>query len=551
MRIIALRGLLAVMLVWSAYHLTAQAEGSLSVEIRDGAAGEIVPAMVCVTSLEDHKWRTPPDGSVVPPYSKVREFYDPKPWTPGQIGPVRLTTAEPRDGQARVMMYDGQTSYPYWHEPAAYFVAQPFSIRLPAGKWRLAVAHGVEFVPYAEEFEIAAGGSLARKVRLKRWVDMPRMGWYSGDDHVHLPRLNASQDEFLLTWARADDIHVANILRMGDMRAVYFEQAAYGKASHYQKGNYVLATGQEDPRMDIAEQGHVIALNITAPIRDVSRYHQFDYMFDEAHRQSALTGYAHIAWASDYYARNGAASRFPTWDPNIDVVRGKVDFFEILQFRHLGLEDLYDFLNLGYKITATAGSDLPWGSSIGEVRTYAYTGRHFSVEAWFDAVKNGHTFVTNGPMLTLTVGKSMPGDEVKFFGSRRMRVRARAWAPPEIGSPKLLEVVVNGNVIRSGVGELDFPLLINKGEWIAARVTSENGAMAHTSPIYFAANGRGFRDEEHLAAIAAKRLERLDFIEARMKTALAGEYGGEEDALRTRIAEARAAYKTISRAAAK
>jgi hypothetical protein len=549
---VALRSSFLVLLIWGGYHLTAQSEASLAVEIRDDASGEIVPVMVCITSLADHKWRTPPDGTAAPPYSKVREFYDPAPWTPGQIGPVRLTTAEPRDNQARVPMYDGRNSYPYWHEPAAYFVPQPFSMRLPAGKWRLAIAHGPEFMPYTEEFDVASGGSLTRKVRLKRWVDMPRMGWYSGDDHVHYPRLKPDQNEFLLTWARAEDIHVANILRMGDSQGVYFEQAAYGKASYFQHGSYVLATGQEDPRTSIADQGHVMALNITAPIRDVSRYHQYDYMFDEAHKQGALTGYAHIAWASDFYTRNGAVTRFPTWDPNIDVVRGKLDFFEILQFRHLGLEDFYDFLNLGFKVTASAGSDLPWGSSIGEVRTYAYTGRQFSAAAWFDAVKNGHTFVTNGPMLTLTAGKLMPGDEMKFFGSRRVRIKARAWAPPEIGTPKLLEVVVDGKVIRSGTTDLDFPLLVSKGQWIAARVTCENGAMAHTSPIYFSANGKGFADQEHLASIAARRLERLDFIEGRMKApGLTKEYSAEEDALRKRIGEARAEYQRLSREAAK
>jgi hypothetical protein len=546
LRFIFLRTAFIALCAWGAYHLTAQSEATLAVEIRDGSTGQIVPAMVCLTSLADHKWRTPPDGSAAPPYSKVREFYDPAAWRPGQIGPVRLTTAEPRDNQARVPMYDGQTSYPYWHEPAAYFVPQAFSIRLAAGKWRLAVAHGPEFVPYTEEFEAAAGGTLTRKVRLKRWVDMPRLGWYSGDDHVHYPRMKPEQSEFLLTWARAEDVHVANILRMGDADGVYFEQAAYGKESHFQKGNYVLATGQEDPRNSIADQGHVMALNITAPIRDVSRYHQYDFMFDQAHAQGGLTGYAHIAWASDFYTRNGAATRFPTWDPNIDVVRGKVDFFELLQFRHLGLEDFYDFLNLGYKVTATAGSDLPWRSSIGEVRTYAYTGRMFSAEAWFDAVKNGHTFVTNGPMLTLTVDKLMPGDEMKFMGSRRLQVHARAWAPPEIGSPKLLEVVVNGKMIRSGTTELDFPLLVEKGEWIAARVTSENGAMAHTSPIYFEANGQSFRDRG-AASIAAKRLERLEFIESRMKApGMAKEYGAEEEALLKRIGEARTAYQKLA-----
>ena len=106
---LALRGSLLLLLIWGAYHLTAQSEASHSVEIRD-ASGEISPAMVCITSLADGKWRTPPDGTTAPPYSKVREFYDPAPWTPGQIGPLRLTTAEPRAGQARVMMYDGQIS---------------------------------------------------------------------------------------------------------------------------------------------------------------------------------------------------------------------------------------------------------------------------------------------------------------------------------------------------------------------------------------------------------------------------------------------------------
>jgi hypothetical protein len=443
-------------------------------------------------------------------------------------------------------MYDGQMTYPYWHEPAEYFVSEPFSIRLPAGKWRLAVAHGIEFVPFSEEFEVTSGSNLSRKVKLKRWVDMPRMGWYSGDDHVHYPRMKPEQNEFLLTWARAEDVHIANILRMGDSKQTYFEQSAYGKASHFGQGDYVLATGQEDPRTSIADQGHVIALNITAPIRDVSRYHQFDVMFDGAHQQGALTGYAHIAWASDYYTRNHAPTLFPSWDTNINVVRRKVDFLEILQFRHLGLEDLYDFLNLGFKLTATGGSDLPWGSSIGETRTYAYTGHPFFAEAWFEALKNGHTFVTNGPMLTLTAEKAIPGDEMAFHGSRKVHVKARAWAPAEIGRPKLLEVIADGKVIRTGTDEVDFPLMVSRSQWIAARVTCENGAVAHTSPIYFLANGESFRDSDQLSAIVAKRLDRLDFIEKRLKSqALAREYAPEEDALRKEIAEARAVYVNL------
>jgi hypothetical protein len=155
-------------------------------------------------------------------------------------------------------------------------------------------------------------------------------------------------------------------------------------------------------------------------------------------------------------------------------------------------------------------------------------------------------------MLTLNAGELIPGDEMKFSGSRRLQVKARAWAPPEIGTPKLVEVIIDGKVFRSGSSDVDFPLTIDKGEWIAARVTCENGAMAHTSPIYFYVDGHDFRDRDQLSLIAARRMERLDFIEARMKAPdLAHEYGAEEQALQKRIAEAREEYKKLVTATAK
>jgi len=151
-------------------------------------------------------------------------------------------------------------------------------------------------------------------------------------------------------------------------------------------------------------------------------------------------------------------------------------------------------------------------------------------------------------MLTLTAGKLIPGDEKPVDHPSHFRIRARAWAPPEIGKPKLLEVIANGKVIRSAPAEVDFDLLLNRGQWIAARVTCENGAVAHTSPIYFNFAGMGFGDASQMAAIAAKRIERLDFIESRIQTrGLAKEYGPEEQALRSRIAEARAIYQKLEK----
>jgi len=52
-------------------------------------------------------------------------------------------------------------------------------------------------------------------------------------------------------------------------------------------------------------------------------------------------------------------------------------------------------------------------------------------------------------MLELTVNGAMPGGEVKVAANGNLHIRARAWAPPAIGSPKRLEVLAHGQVIRS------------------------------------------------------------------------------------------------------
>ncbi|MCL5743949.1 MAG: CehA/McbA family metallohydrolase, partial [Acidobacteria bacterium] len=241
----------------------------------------------------------------------------------------------------------------------------------------------------------------------------------------------------------------------------------------------------------------------------------------------------------------------------INVIRGKVDFFEILQFRRIGLDDYYDFLNLGQKLTASAGSDLPWGNTMGEARVYAYTGNRFSVDEWFRALKQGRTFVTNGPMLELTVNGALPGDEVIVKPGGPVRIRARAWAPPEIGSPKVLEVIAQGRVIRAAESQsparkeltLDFTQRAGEGQWIAARVTAHNGALAHTSAVYVTTAGGNFMDRKQLPELIDKRMRILDYIDGRLRDRkFTATYApGEVAALGERVRQARGLYQNLRR----
>src|SRR6185369_10809806 len=46
------------------------AGGSFHLSIRDKANGQVVPAMICITSLADNTWRVPPDGMTAAPFMR-------------------------------------------------------------------------------------------------------------------------------------------------------------------------------------------------------------------------------------------------------------------------------------------------------------------------------------------------------------------------------------------------------------------------------------------------------------------------------------------------
>jgi hypothetical protein len=221
----------------------------------------------------------------------------------------------------------------------------------------------------------------------------------------------------------------------------------------------------------------------------------------------------------------------------------------------LGLEDYYDFLSMGVRLTASAGSDVPWGGTVGEVRTYAYTGSAFTVDRWFEAIRKGNTFVTNGPMVSLAVNGAMPGEEVRVAPGETVRVSARAWAPVETGAPRVMEIVALGQTVRKveSTGprrtELNAEISMRAGEsqWIAVRVESENGGLAHTSPVYVVAGGRPVLDRARAPELVKKRLAVLDHIEKRLQEPgyLSGYAPGEAEAHRERVRRARALYQGL------
>ena len=151
----------------------------VNIRIIEGDNHQITPAMVCIIGVKDSKVRIPPDAAIPDSPSHTSVFYKgvdykkEKNW----IGPIRKMSGL-GDNDDRSYVYELVPSIPYWREPVMYQTSGDFSIDLPPGKWQISIEHGNEFIPIQEEFDVSQNEK--EKVKtfvLKRWINLPQMGW--------------------------------------------------------------------------------------------------------------------------------------------------------------------------------------------------------------------------------------------------------------------------------------------------------------------------------------------------------------------------------------
>ena len=167
----------------------------------------------------------------------------------------------------------------------------------------------------------------------------------------------------------------------------------------------------------------------------------------------------------------------------IDVALGKVDYIEIVSFAdHRSTAAVwYRLLNLGYHLPAGAGTDAMTNYAslrgpVGLNRVYLATADR-SPDGLKAALRQGHGFVTNAPLLGLKVNDVGPGDTVRLNpGQRRVHVEAAVRSIVPLSD---IELVFNGKVLKRLRGDrtgqvLDFDgdVAIPGSGWMLLRATN-------------------------------------------------------------------------------
>lgn len=421
--------------------------------------------------------------------------------------------------------------------------ADGFQFQLNPGRYRLRAERGKEYVPAETIFEVTdVDVQLNIGLKLKRFTNMAKRGWYSGDTHVHRPMTDVPN------LVLAEDLNVAFPLNywVRDSQDIPATTGPVLEANpdHVDSTHVIYPINTEYEIFSVNKQRHtqgaVLVLNHktplnlpTPPVLPVA---------EEARRQGAILDLEKHSWnwsmmivpvmnVDLFELCNNHMWRtkfgFPKWTlenaaadwPEIE--RDENGFTE-MGWTEFGFQTYYTLLNCGFRMRITAGT----GSGVhpvplGHGRVYVHCGKEFSYENWIAGLNAGHSFVTQGPLLNVTFDGQLPGTTwMKSAPSNTIKVTGTI---DSLHPLKSLQILRNGRVaadieVLSEKTSLDTyrstlstDVDIDGSGWVAVRCLEDlpdnKVCFAHSNPVFVDVEGHPAKPRKDRVTFLIKQME--------------------------------------------
>jgi hypothetical protein len=298
-------------------------------------------------------------------------------------------------------------------------------LRLPAGKYTVEFRRGPESEVERRVVDVRQGPQ-EWSFQVKRWIDPAKLGWISGDHHIHAAGCAHYNKP-------TEGVHAPDMMRhvLGEDLKVG-ANLTWGPCFDYQKQFF---RGVDDPvsrfpyllRYDIEvsgfgshESGHLCLLRLKDqmyPGGD-SKHHWPKLCLNTlawAKRQGALTGPAHSGWGLEVKTRDLPNFEIPPFNGIganeyiVDVTHevpgpdGKpvpaVDFMSTVDTPYVWeLNIWYHTLNAGFRTRISGETDFPciYGERVGLGRSYVKLPPRWSYEDWCEGIRAGRNYVGDG-----------------------------------------------------------------------------------------------------------------------------------------------------------
>lgn len=418
--------------------------------------------------------------------------------------------------------------------------------------YRVEAFRGTEYNLNKIEVVLKPGYTHTATIRLHRWFDANGRGWYGGDLHIHRPVA------VMPSLMEAEDLNVGVVQSIWNAKNTWLEKSlpdnllqvmnkrqAYHvlSAEDERDGGAILMFGLKR-QVDLSQVTRFFPTSlgfIREAVAQGAWIEQEKPFWWEAPVNVALGGARSTELANNHFCESSQLNN-EAWGRPRNLAR----YPGLMGYADYVFDLYYQFLNAGFPLVATAGSAsgvLP--NPIGYNRCYVdCRGGDFSYDRWFERLKEGRNFVTNGPMLFVTCNGKGPGE--KLPGSTvTAEVRVETAARTRVSR---IEVVVDGEVVCSHEPQGPAHKLkwktkvdLSDASWIAVRCfepAEDTVRFAHTGPIHIEGRVSPFKQ-----AAAQFFVKWIDELIARLDTPVDRFSKPEEkEAVRLQYLEARSIY---------
>ncbi|MFK8113276.1 MAG: CehA/McbA family metallohydrolase [Rubripirellula sp.] len=398
------------------------------------------------------------------------------------------------------------------------------SAKVPPGTYNLIVERGKTYFPHQQIIKVSDQDLMVPPIQLKRWFDAAKLGWYSGDTHIHrelaeLRNVVMAEDlnvVFPLTnWVTISDTPPSagdknldadlpnELIRVDDQHVIWPRSTEYE----------IFTTNQQRHTLGaLFVLGHQGPLEQTVPpwkpVIDAARAADPTVLFDMdklawpfAMTLPVIAPDATYELANNHMWRTDFAFRkwytpTPSYmaPPFGDVEGGESQWIDFT----LGM--YYTLLNCGFRMPPSAGTangvhPVPAGFG----RVYVHLPDGFNYQQWKKGLHQGRSFVTTGPMLLATADHKHSGHVFKSGSDEPLEIPVHLEVTSE-HPISFAEILINGSPeqllrVRSKKTEagayhavIDHTITPTRSGWFAVRCFEDRPGgrvrFAHTAPWY-------------------------------------------------------------------
>ncbi len=425
------------------------------------------------------------------------------------------------------------------------------TIRLPDGAFTIICGRGPEYIPETTALIVKPSAGPSVDVQLRRWIDPPALGWYSGDHHIHAAGCSHYESptegvrpEDMMRQVLGEALSVGAVLNWGPS---YYHQRQYfeSKDNKVSTPTTLIRYDLEVSGFPSSHCGHLVFLRLREQdypdTRQIEDWPTWDLpILKWAKAQGAVVGFAHSGLGLQVQSRDLPNYDLPPFNGIganeyiVDVTHDAVDFISAADTPFLyELNIWYHTLNCGFRTRISGETDFPCitDDRVGGGRSYVHLPQTLTYDAWCEGVRLGRSYVSDGfsHLMDFTangVEAGTNGSELRLERPGSMRVTVRAacllsetlvgpptpsrvqshWSPEHArvkGTRDVsVEAIVNGQPVASqrlradgNLRDLVFDLPVQRSSWIALRILGS----AHTNPVFVLVGGRPIRASKRSA----------------------------------------------------